>query len=170
MNNSNTTILNIEREKLLLENQIANWFDTTKKHIETVPIELNAQVQLLANMRQDLYEELNQLQHAAFIIKVAEKLQIEFPQINKWCWHAKQTSHPDFADLTGYVGDNIFLNAEVTTSLKPVGTIDKRIKSTLASLDKKQGLKLYFVLTNEMFSRAISKKTNNDFDIEIRQL
>ncbi|KGO85488.1 hypothetical protein Q765_15795 [Flavobacterium rivuli WB 3.3-2 = DSM 21788] len=163
-------ILDIDKEKKDLESYILKWFEKTKRHIEEIPKDLTSQVQLLSNIRKDLYEDLNQMQHAALIIKAAESLQKEFPSINKWHWHPKQTSHPDYADLTGYVDNEIFLNAEVTTSLNPVGTIDKRMMSTLTSLNGKSGIKFYYVVTEKMCNRAKSKKTNNGFNIEIRQI
>lgn len=164
------TVLDIDKEKKDLEEKILKWFNTTKKHIEEIPIDLASQVQLLSNIRRDLYEDLNQLQHAALIIKAAEELQKNHPDINKWYWHPKQTSHPDYADLTGYVNDMVFLNAEVTTSLNPVGTIDGRMKSTLTSLNDKEGLKFYYVVTDKMYDRAVSKKNNNGFNIKIRKI
>lgn len=164
------TELNIDLEKPLLLKEITTWFQKITEHIQVLPHELNEQVQLLSAIRRELYEDLNQLQHAALIIRAAEALKIEYPQIDKWYWHPKQTSHPDYADLTGYANDKIFLSAEVTTSLKPVGTIDKRMRTTLFSLNDKEGLRLYFVVSNSMFLRANSKMKNNNLEIIVRQI
>jgi hypothetical protein len=163
-------LLDIQIEKDILEQAITTWFSNMKLHIDSIPADVNSQVELLSKIRMGLYEDLNQLQHMALIIKVAEHLQKMHPTVTKWHWHAKQTSHPDYADLTGYGEDNLILNAEVTTSLKPVGTIDQRIMSTLTSLNKKEGLKFYFVTTDEMLNRALSKKNRQNFDIDIQKV
>ena len=170
MKNVIPTLLNIQEEKDFLKSDILNWFASLKENLDPIPDDLNSQVELLAKIRMGLYEDLNQLQHVALIIKVAEQLQKNFPKITKWCWHAKQTSHPEYADLTGYIKKKVFLNAEVTTSSKPVGTIDQRMKSTLVSLNTKEGLKFYFVLTDEMFNRATSKKKRYNLDIDIQKI
>lgn len=164
------TELNIDLEKPFLLAEIAAWFQKITEHIRVLPHELDEQVELLSAIRRELYEDLNQLQHAALIIKAAEALKIEYPKIDSWYWHPKQTSHPDYADLTGYVNEKIFLNAEVTTSLRPVGTIDKRMRTTLVSLNDKEGLRFYFVVSNSMFLRANSKVENNNFEIIVRQI
>lgn len=164
-------ILDIAKEKHALEAHVSKWFRSIKQHTEEIPNGLYSQVERLSDIRKELYEDLNQLQHAAMIIKVAEQLQREYVLIDQWHWHPKQTSDPDLADLTGYVNDEVFLNAEITTSFKPEGTIDKRMKSTLMSLhNNKNGLKFYFVLTNEMYARAQKKKVKNNFDVTIRLL
>jgi hypothetical protein len=160
----------VAKEKERLQKDIAGWFENIKKHTAQIPEELPKQVALLKNIRKELYEDLNQLQHAAMILEVAEKLQIEYPEVDQWSWHPKQTSDPEYSDLTGWVGMKVYLNAEVTTSLRPVGTIDQRMSSTLRSLNKKQGMRFYFVATNEMFSRAISKQRKSGYDIRIRLL
>lgn len=99
-------VLDIQIEKDLLKQAINTWFSNMKQHIDAIPVDVNLQVELLSKIRMGLYENLNQLQHVALIIKVAERLQQMHPRINKWHWHAKQTSHPDYADLTGYAEDN----------------------------------------------------------------
>jgi hypothetical protein len=163
--------LDIKKEKIKLQESVQKWFSLLKSHIDIVPENLNEQVQTLNKIRIDNYEELNQLQHVAAIIIVAEKLQLEFPEINKWAWHPRQTSHKNFADLTGFVNDNVILNAEVTTSMKPIGTIDKRMQNTLTSLSNKTGRKFYFVQTDVMLRRAKTKiSKNNNWDIEIRRI
>ncbi|MFN0082292.1 MAG: hypothetical protein ACKVOM_07200 [Ferruginibacter sp.] len=170
MNDFKQTVLDIEKERTILINEMSNWFDKIKSHTENVPLDLNSQIKLLETIRKDLYENINQIQHSALIIKAAEELKIKYPSVDSWTWHPKQTSHPDFADLTGYVKNEVFINVEVTTSLKPVGTIDQRMISTLTKLNSKSGFKFYYVLTKEMALRAKTKIKNNNFDIEIREI
>jgi hypothetical protein len=158
----------IAKEKEKLKNELQNWFNSMKKHLEVIPMKIQEQIKLLENIRATNYEELNQIQHALAVLSVAEELQKEFSEINKWNWHPKQTSDKDLADLTGYINGEIFLNAEITTSLKPIGTIDKRMKNTLVSLNEKSGIKFYFVRSIEMKKRANTKITKANWDIKVR--
>lgn len=162
--------LNIKSEKNILQKQLNSWYDRVSEHLLNRPNNFKDQLKHLSIIRKDVYEDLNQLQHKGLIIEVAEKLQNEFPQINKWTWHPMQTSHNDFADLTGYVDKKVFLNAEVTTSLAPVGTIAIRMENTLLSLNKKQGKLFYFVQSEKMLKRAETKTKNNKLKIEPRQV
>jgi len=163
-------VLDVKTEKIKLQNQIDDWFNKMRMYLDQRPKEINNQIQHLASIRKEVYEDLNQLQHKALILEVAERLQKEFSVIDKWTWHPMQTSHVDFADLTGYVDNQVFLNAEITTSLSPVGTIDTRMHSTLVSLNKKKGKKYYFVQTDKMLKRAKSKIKNNQLEVEAHKI
>jgi hypothetical protein len=163
-------LLDVKTEKLKLQNQIDDWFDKMQMYLDQRPKDTKGQIQHLAIIRKEVYEDLNQLQHKALILEVAERLQEEFSVINTWTWHPMQTSHIDFADLTGYVDKEVFLNAEITTSLSPLGTIDTRMHSTLMSLNKKKGKKYYFVQTDKMLKRAKSKIKNNELNIEAHKI
>lgn len=160
----------IQTEKKKLRKELQDWFLIMKDHLKNIPTNIDEQVKLLGRIRKDIYEDINQIQHSAAIISAAEKLHKEFPEIDKWVWHPKQTSHKDYADLTGFVNSKIFLNAEITTSLKPVGTIDKHMSTTLKSLSRKKGKKFYFVQTGEMLSRALAKiSKNKNWSIQIKK-
>ena len=161
--------LDIASEKEKLKIELLEWFNTLNNHLKKIPKELNEQLELLSKIKINNYEDMNQIQHKAAIISVAEKFQIEFPEINKWTWHPKQTSNKNEGDLTGYVNDKIVLNAEVTTSLKPIGTIDKRIYNTLKGLSKKEGEKYFIVQSDEMLNRANTKINKNKWDIKTKK-
>jgi hypothetical protein len=162
--------LDIKSEKRNLQIELVEWFNKTKTHIQSTPSRLKNQLKLLTNIRKDIYEDLNQLQHKGLIIATAELLLKIYPKINKWTWHPKQTSHPDEADLTGFTNNKVILNAEVTTSLRPVGSIDTRMRNTLLSLNKKEGHKYYIVQTNEMFGRAKTKIRKMKLKIKAQQI
>jgi flagellar hook protein FlgE len=151
--------LNIETETEKLQTELDCWFLKLQSELEKqISNELKNKIQLLSTIRVGFYENLNQYQHKALLIESAKILQNMFPQINKWSWHPAQTSHVDFGDLTGYVDGKIYVNAEATTSLEPLGTIDKTMIKTLSCLNnKKEGLKFYFVKTNSMHKQAITK-------------
>ena len=162
--------LNLNREETNLENEIKNIFNVIRNHTQSTPPNLFLQIEKLLLLRSEIYEDLNQLQHKGLILKAAKLLQDEFPEINRWSWHPKQTSSPNEADLTGYDETMVILNAEITTSLKPVGTIDMRMKKTLISLSGKNGKRFYFVQTVEMLNRANAKIMKNKWDILARMI
>jgi len=159
----------IEEEKKIKED-LTEIFQKIQQHTETIPTTTKEQVEKLSLLRSDIYEDLNQLQHISLILEVAKLLQKEFPEINNWRWHPKQTSKPDEADLTGFNDKKIIISSEVTTSQNPVGTIDSRMKKTLESLSTKRGKRFYFVLTKSMYDRAKTKIRNNNWDIIPRQI
>jgi hypothetical protein len=162
--------MKLDEEELILKAEIANIFNTIRYRTETTPTEITQQVERLFLLRSEIYEDLNQLQHKSLILNAAKLLQNEFPGISSWSWHPKQTSHPDEADLTGYADRMIVISAEVTTSMKPIGTIDTRMGKTLSSLNNKKGKRFYFVQTNEMLNRAITKIAKNNWDITPRKI
>jgi hypothetical protein len=64
----------------------------------------------------------------------------------------------------------IVLSAEVTTSERPVGIIDTRIRDTLAKLSTMPGRRFYFVRTDTMGQRAMTKVEKGGFPIEVRRI
>ncbi len=163
-------LLNLENEKANLTKALNHWFDRAKGHLTAVPAGFDEQVKLLSEIRSDLYEDLNQLQHEAALVAIAEKLQAEF-SIDEWRWHPRQTSHPDETDLMGFQKEALIVSVEVTTSSKPKGIIDSRMRDTLARINSKNGRCFYYVISEEMRQRAETKKANNNFyNVEIRKL
>jgi len=134
----------IEREDLSLEKEIKGMLTKMRGQLAKFPKKGPKQVEAIFSLRAEIYEDLNQLQHKALIIAAAKRLAKRYPTISKWKWHPKQTSSINEADLTGYSRDKIVINAEVTTSNRPIGTIDQRMKRTLLSLSKKKGTLFYF--------------------------
>jgi hypothetical protein len=62
------------------------------------------------------------------------------------------------------------LSAEVTASERPVGTIDTRIRDTLAKLGNMPGRRFYFVRTASMEQRATTKIEKGGFAIEVKRI
>ncbi len=158
----------LKTEKATLKKELKHIFGIIQDLTEDLPLTVTKQVKILFEIRSNIYEDINQLQHKALIIKVAGLLKKEYPEIVSWSWHPKQTSHPDEADLTGYDSKKqVIVNAEVTTSIRPTGTIDQRMKSTLESLNRKKGKLFYCVQTPEMYRRAELKIRKNRFNIMV---
>ena len=136
------------------------------------PSSLKDGVGVLERLRNDNYENLNQIQHEAMILRAALDLQIRdlAGKPVDWYWNPRQTGGLEEPDLRGIVAGNIYISAEITTSKSPIGAIDKRMGATLEKLSKMPGKKIYFVRTEAMEKRAKTKVSKADYPIEIRQL
>jgi hypothetical protein len=140
-----------------------------RKHTIRDPETVRDAIKVLENIRHDVYEDLNQIQHEYLIIRAAMWLQKnqKIPQDATWSWNPRQTGTADQPDLACDLNGSRIISAEITTSKKPQGVIDKRMKGTLDKLDEMRGKKFYFVQTESMFKRATSKVTNNNLDITV---
>jgi hypothetical protein len=137
------------------------------------PTNLELGLEILKTLRRLVYEDMNQLQHEALIIKVAKLLEAEvYPTVTiRWLWNPRQTGSKDEPDLRGI--DNhgqIIISTEVTTSLSPKGFIDRRMAETLAKLSAMPGDKYYVVTTEEMERRAKSKLQSLGYEITILRI
>jgi hypothetical protein len=114
---------------------------------------------LLQRLRQESYEDLNQIQHEHTILLAAEWLiHRGFADLaTKWLWNPRQTGDASEPDLRGVSGKQISISAEITTSAAPNGVIDTRMARTLAKLSLMPGGRFYFVKTAVMANRARTK-------------
>ena len=150
--------LKINAENKKLKGDVAGLLKEMKKLLDSHPLDLQEQIDYLADFRLKFYEKLNQFQHKFLIIRAAEQLKKKHKNICTWKWHPEQTSHPDEPDLQGLDNArNIIVSAEITTSPSPKGVLDSRIRKTLLSLNEKVGVKYYVVKTKEMKDRAETK-------------
>lgn len=149
--------------------QVKEIFSHIRLAGQTEPINLEKSLEILKSLRQLVYEDMNQLQHEALILKAAKLLQSEFyPNINmKWLWNPRQTGTKDEPDLQGFFQGRVILSAEATSSLKPKGEIGSRMAKTLQKLSTQPGEKYYIVITAEMERRAKSKVSNLGYQINI---
>jgi hypothetical protein len=129
-------------------------------------------INVLSKLRQVAYEDINQIQHEEMVLRAARSLQeSDFPhQQIEWYWNPRQTGDNSEPDLRATIGKDVLLSAEVTTSEKPVGKIDTRIRDTLTKLNSMPGRKFYFVRTISMEQRARTKVKKADFAIEVRKI
>ena len=132
---------------------------------------LDEGINMLACLRENAYELTNQLQHEALIIEVAADIAKEFGDIHiKWSWNPRQTGKSDEPDLRGEVDGQTVVSAEVTTSARPVGAIDRRMRGTLQKMSGFPGKRIYCVRTHEMRQRAETKIRKAGYEIEVRML
>lgn len=129
-------------------------------------------IKVLSEVRAKIYEELNQIQHEEMILRAICYLQKHVPVGvgADWSWNPRQTGNADEPDLRGIKSDSIVISAEITTSEKPQGVIDKRIQKTLTKLNKMGGKRFYFVRTVTMEKRARTKVVKNGYEIEVKKI
>jgi len=143
-----------------------------KKAIKDEPSDLAEGIRVLADLRKEVYEDLNQLQHEAMILRAARSINSTdfFGDIIEWYWNPRQTGSAEEPDLRGEIKGKAVVSAEITTSENPKGTIDKRMASTLKNLNNMSGKKLYFVRTETMENRAKTKVLKSGYQIKIRKV
>jgi len=129
-------------------------------------------IALLRKIRDETYEELNQIQHEHLILVAADWLIVEkrCDPKTEWFWNPRQTGDSTEPDLRGCLKGETLVSAEITTSKEPQGVIDKRMASTLNKLSRMQGKHFYFVRTEAMSSRARTKTSKAGWKIEVVRL
>jgi hypothetical protein len=136
------------------------------------PQNLKDAIALLTRLRKEIYEDLNQVQHEEMAIRAARSLEASDLADHEveWHWNPRQGGTDQEPDLRGIVDGQIVVSAEITTSERPVGTIDGRMKTTLDKLSTLPGQKLYCVRSVEMDKRAKTKVNNARYHIEVRRI
>ena len=127
---------------------------------------------LLRNIRSSVYENLNQIQHEYLILRGLIWLldNGHAPLDTRWYWNPRQTGDSTEPDLRGALNGNVVISAEATTSEKPKGVIDTRMRKTLSKLSEMEGEKFYFIRTSSMKMRANTKVNNNGWRISVVKL
>lgn len=123
----------------------------------------------LRQIRGAVYESLNQIQHEYLVLQGLRWLQTNGYAARdlEWSWNPRQTGDATEPDLRARDGDTVVLSAEATTSERPDGVIDSRMRDTLTKLSLMPGRKFYFVRTEAMARRARTKVTKNSWNIEV---
>ena len=156
-----------------LLNELKEMFSRFRLVGKAEPTNLELGLEILQNLRSLVYENMNQLQHEALLLVLVKLLEAEFyPSIAvKWLWNPRQTGHKDEPDLRGM--DNrrqIIVSAEVTSSQRPQGLIDRRMAETLAKLSTMPGDKYYVVTSEQMECRAKSKLYSLGYKINVLRI
>jgi hypothetical protein len=140
-----------------------------RRHAADDPRTVAEAVTVLAGLREEVYEDLNQLQHEHLIIRAAAWLRDNHlvPPDASWSWNPRQTGDHTEPDLAAEHHGACLLSAEITASAEPQGVIDSRMAKTLRKLNGMQGSKYYFVRTEAMRQRAQTKVTKNAWSIRV---
>jgi len=163
----------IARTETTLLNELREMFSHIRLAGKVEPTNLELGLEILQNLRSLVYENMNQLQHEALILKVAKLLEAEsyHSVAVRWLWNPRQTGRKDEPDLRGM--DNrgqVIVSAEVTSSQNPQGAINKRMAETLAKLSTMPGDKYYVVTSEQMERRAKSKLQSLGYEITILRI
>jgi len=129
-------------------------------------------IEILEGLRKQTYENINQIQHEAMILRAARWLQeSDFPgQDVEWYWNPRQTGTTEEPDLRGILDGRTVVSAEITTSADPKGGLDSRMRDTLEKLSKMPGKRVFFVRTESMFIRARTKLSKSGYQVEVRRI
>lgn len=83
--------------------------------------DLNSAVKILREIRKISYENINQFQHEALILRAVKWLNENNDDNLEWFWNPHQTGGADEPDLEGRNSKGeIIVSAEITTSENPV--------------------------------------------------
>ena len=148
-------------------------FLATVRGISATPVETaEAGIAMLIKLRQETYEDLNQIQHEHMIVSAAEWLvtKSRCPVDTVWAWNPRQTGNDSEPDLRGEHMGVVIVSAEITTSESPIGTIDTRMRDTLKKLSSMKGERFYFARTESMCQRAQTKAMKAGWRIEVVHL
>jgi hypothetical protein len=123
----------------------------------------------LRRIRRAVYENLNRIQHEHLILQGLRWLRDNGYSNagQKWSWNPRQSGDANEPNLRATDQAQIVLSAEATTSEKPEGVIDSRMRDTLAKLSKMPGHRFYFVRTQAMAQRATTKIARNSWEIQV---
>ncbi|MFS2179559.1 hypothetical protein ACCC98_27030 [Rhizobium pisi] len=126
----------------------------------------------LADLRESIYESLNQILHEYYTVRALEWLLSAHPEYQslEWHWNPRATGTWLEPDLRGVTADEVSVSGEVTTSPRPSGVIDTRMRSTLGKLSQMPGSKFYFVTSPEMARRAKTKVGKAGYSITVIDL
>jgi hypothetical protein len=118
-------------------------------------------IAVLKELRTEASEDLNQIQHEFMIVCAAEWLisQKRCPSDTLRSWNPRQTGPANEPDLRDELNGEIVVSAEITTSTKPQGVIDSRMRQTLEKLSRMAGQRFYFAASSTMCQRSSTKIT-----------
>lgn len=163
---------NIEQAKEKVLTDMNSFLSSVRNLAGENITDLRAGLFTLRNIRSSVYENLNQIQHEYLILEGLIWLNSNghaHPD-TQWYWNPRQTGDSTEPDLRGISGGKAVISAEATTSEKPQGVIDTRMKNTMAKLNEMKGNKFYFIRTNPMEMRANTKAKNNSWQITVVKL
>ena len=161
------TSINAMGDRLL--NKLKTCIVTIRDLVQREVSSIDEGIATLRHLRRKVYEDLNQVQHESLLLTSVRWLEANIPQCAnaEWYWNPRQTGGSTEPDLRCVRDGQIIVSAEATTSEEPKGSIDTRMRDTLAKLSEMPGQRYYFVRTESMAQRARGKVLNNRHDIKI---
>jgi hypothetical protein len=158
---------NLMDAHLRLAEELTQLTSDLRERLHESTINLNANLSLLRHIRAVAYEDTNQILHEALLLDAIDHLQKLFPQPIEWHWNPRQTGDSLEPDLQGIRLGSVLISAEGTTSEDPQGVIDSRMRDTLKKLSTQPGDLFYFVQTESMKQRALTKVGKAGYRIQV---
>ncbi len=159
----------VERKVL---DDVIDVLQKTKSIVNTIPVSAAEGVELLAQLRTAIYEDLNQIQHEFLVLLAVRWAQTHgyAPIGVQWFWNPRQGGGSAEPDLLGEKDGEHLISGEVTSSDRPKGVISTRMKATLEKLSRCKGRRFYFVRTENMRRKAEMLVRKDTLPIEIVRL
>jgi hypothetical protein len=163
-------IVDLGKEEKRLSKESRNLLAKIRAAAKEEPGDLAMAIRTLESLRKQTYEDINQIQHEAIILRAVESLQKgDFTGRDiEWHWNPRQTGTADEPDLRGIFAGHTVLSAEITSSPDPKGGLDSRMRDTLEKLSAMEGKKVFFVRTASMLRRAKTKVSKARYQVEVR--
>lgn len=162
-------VYNIKKAKAKVLKDMQAFIESVRRQSLEDITDLDEGLSRLRMIRATVYEDLNQIQHEYLIIQGLDWIMEHgcAPAGIQWYWNPRQTGNSTEPDLRGVFNGKVIISAEATTSEKPQGTIDKRMRKTLEKLNEMEGSKFYFVRTPAMGKRAKTKVNTGNWCISV---
>lgn len=162
--------VDLDQEEKRLFKEARNLLAKIRAAIKEEPRDLAMATKTLGNLRQQTYEDINQIQHEAMILRAAKSLQKDdfIGRDIEWYWNPRQTGTADEPDLRGIFAGHTVVSAEITSSSGPKGILDSRMRDTLQKLSAMEGMRVFFVRTAPMLRRAKTKISKARYQVEVR--
>lgn len=163
-------IVDLDQEEKRLFKEARNLLATIRAAIEEEPSDLAIATETLESLRQQTYEDINQIQHEAMVLRAAKSLQKDdfIGRDIEWHWNPRQTGTANEPDLRGIFAGHTVVSAEITSSSGPKGILDSRMRDTLQKLSAMEGMRVFFVRTEPMLRRAKTKISKARYQVEVR--
>lgn len=158
--------------KAKLWNDYLNLTHALTQAASKTALSLEEAMPALASLREGIYESLNQTLHEYYAVRGLEWLLFARPEYQtlEWHWNPRATGTSLEPDIRGVTAARVMVSAEVTTSPRPSGVIDSRMRATLTKLSQMAGAKYYFVTSPQMARRANTKLAKANYPIEVVDL
>ncbi len=160
----------VENSRASLLGEIQNMIGVIRSLVQREIGGLAHGLEVLEQIRQAAYEDLNQIPHEALLLDAASEIQKDVfaNQQIRWKWNPRQTGSGDEPDLQGSANDQVLVSVEATASASPKGSIGQRMAKTLEKLSMLPGMRMYYVCTPKMAKRARTRVERMGYQIEVR--
>jgi hypothetical protein len=159
----------IEQAESELHKEVHQCIGRIRSMAATDPSSHEAGIRVLRELRKAVFESINQIQHEALLLDAARWIArfCSSESLTLWEWNPRQTGGSEEPDLRISCDGKILISAEATSSERPIGFVDQRMQETLKKLSGMPGERIYFVRTEIMAQRAMTKIQSSGYNIRV---